>query len=94
MENIEQNYKTWADLKEFVNSLTDEQLAKPLIYWGEDTGGKFTVFQLEEEYVYDGETMSPVSTFNAEDLAEQRAENAATMAKGTPIAGIEIYVKD
>lgn len=79
------NTKTWADLKEFANGLNEEQLSQPLIWWGEDTGGTFSFFQLEEDYIYDGEAMSPKSSFDDDQLKETMEDDPKIMVKGTPM---------
>jgi hypothetical protein len=86
---IEKTQLTWADLKEFVNRLSAEQLNNPLIWWGDDRNGKITGFAtLEEDYIIEdgGEGISPKSTYDPEDLKTIIEEDEfSVLPQGKPI---------
>lgn len=80
----EQKALTLRELRDALNALTDEQLDRDAIWWGDERGGKLTGIKgLEEEYITldsrDG--MSPRSTYDEEgDYTEDEIE--ARMPKG------------
>lgn len=79
------------DLKTFLNTLSDEQLANPIRVWGIDDGCKITgAATLDEEYVCteSSEGMIPLSECkNDEDFNED--EIRARLPLGTPILHTE-----
>lgn len=83
---MEKKQLTWKNLKEFCNSLDEQQLICPIRLWGmnEVTFGKLEDLDiLEERYFNDGEMYSPESTFD--DFEEQVEDKADFIEKGTPI---------
>lgn len=77
----------WADLKAFANGLNKEQLAQPIRWWGEETGGTARFGQLEEDYISDGEGYNPKSSYGADMPDEEDIEGVMPM--GTPIIFVD-----
>ena len=79
---------TWAHLRAFANMLTEEQLAQPVRFWGEETGGTASGMEcLPEDFINDGESFSPKSSYES-DLLEQMEKDdeiEEVMPKGTPM---------
>lgn len=59
----------WQDVKEFVNSLNEEQLQQPMRYWGEEkAGGIFAISILQEDFINpSGECVEPSSTYEFDE---------------------------
>lgn len=56
MSKEQKDFSTWKDIKEFVNSLTEEQLSKRVILWREDEAiNKIQPDVLEEDHYIDKE---------------------------------------
>lgn len=80
----------WQELKDFCNSLNEVELQKNVIVWGEDRGETInSAYQLEEEHLYDGEAMCPLSVFDEDQLEEHQFNER--MHVGTPILGMDEY---
>lgn len=74
---------TWGDLKQFANSLPEEELQKDVIWWGDECGGQIDgVYQLPEDFVTTDYGAEPASVQEYEDGDE---EYEVTHPKGTPI---------
>jgi hypothetical protein len=74
---------TWANLKEFANSLPEEELQKEVIWWGDECGGQIDgAHQLEEDYVTTDYGCEPAS---AQEYDEGDDPYEVTHPKGTPI---------
>jgi len=85
----EQKVKTWADMKAFVDSLTDEQLSMKLSWWGEDSAGVITALSvLPEDYVQVDEYCEAVSRLEL-DEDESMEDYPVCYAKGQPIIDID-----
>ena len=86
---VQKKIPTWADLKAFANTLTDEQLNNPIRWWGDERGGIDATFGvLEEDYVFGEEGYSPKSSYDEEYLNDLLEDSSTVMIKGTPM----IYV--
>lgn len=62
------NYR---NLKEAIDHMTEDQLDRPVLWWGEERGGvigKITV--LQEDYVDFGEGFEPSSGYDAEQIED------------------------
>ena len=83
--------ETWADLKEFANSLSDEQLDNPVIWWGDERGGKFSSADtLKEDYVNEsGEGVEPIYLYKGDEDFENIQ---VVLKKGTPILQDDIIM--
>jgi len=85
MSNTEVKPMTWHQLKEVVNSLSEEQLNNPIMYWEEDGGGRISDVEcLEEDYVYGEEGSYPISLWE-ESKGEDETEPTIVYKKGTPV---------
>lgn len=74
---------TWKELKEFANSLSDEQLQAPVRWWGEEMSGcVFKAHQLEEDYVTTDYGCEPASV---QEYDEGDEPYEVTHPKGTPM---------
>lgn len=85
MTKKKNNY-TWADLKEFVNELPEEQLSKEVVWWGDERGGKIINAEcLNEDYGNpSGMGQEPRSVYEGEpDYVADEWE--MDYEKGTPI---------
>lgn len=86
----ESKEKTWRELKDFVNKLSDEQLDKVVRIWGDEKG--FTIMAmhtLEEDYFNpSGEGMEPVSMYEDPEDWEQVKDEPILLTEGTPILTI------
>lgn len=81
---------TWAQLKARIDTMTTEQLAEPVIWWGEEKGGFIaSVSDLEEDYYKTDEGMQPRSSMNDEEFAEYVTDPEDFMEKGFPILWID-----
>lgn len=63
----------WSDLKEFVNSLNDEQLQQEILVWDEDGGGGmiYSISITEDDMINpSGEGLEPISLYSNSDDAE------------------------
>jgi hypothetical protein len=80
----------WGELKKFANELPDEFLKEKVRVWREDDGYLIcSAFTLEEDYVDDGEGLSPISiTRECAELGPGEIfeeEYPVILVKGTPI---------
>lgn len=74
---------TWANLKEFANSLPEEELKKEVIWWGEEEGGRIDgAYQLSEDFVTTDYGCEPASV---QEYEEGDEPYEVTHPKGTPI---------
>lgn len=75
--------KNWKDLKDFANSLSEEQLNHEVVFWSEEHAGKLvSVYVLKEDYInVSGEGVEPRSLYKGEEGYDE----PATYVKGTPI---------
>jgi len=74
---------TWGDLKEFANSLPEEELQKEVIWWGDECGGQIDgAHQLSEDFVTTDYGCEPAS---AQEYEEGDEPYEVTHPKGTPI---------
>jgi len=78
----------WSDIKEFVNSLTDEKLQQEVIVWGEEKGGGITSIVITEDDLINpsGEGVEPISVYSNSENEEDRKiaeEETIVMTKGT-----------
>jgi hypothetical protein len=72
---------TFLELKQRLESLTPEQLAEPVRWWGDERGGTIDdLHVLDEEYVNVGDGFEPRSTANV----EHEDDITATLPAGTP----------
>lgn len=75
---------TWAELKEAVNKLPEENLQQPVRWWGNERGGVISyVNLLDEDYVCDDEGWQPKSCF--EGVPEDEYEVNEELLKGSPV---------
>lgn len=76
---------TWQQLKDFANSLPEDQLQKEVIWLGDETGGKITeAIPLKEDYVNMGYGYEPISVYEEEaDFDKDDAEGV--LDAGTPV---------
>lgn len=82
----------WQDLKEFCNSLTEEQLEYPVIWTGEDRGGYVSFADcMEEDYINpSGEGSEPLSAYKGEEDYEDMIDNEPrTFLKGQPVIAVD-----
>lgn len=78
---------SWAQLKEFCNSLSDEQLQKPVQWWGEEVSGYvFKVHQLEEDFVTTDYGCEPASV---QEYEEGDDPYEVTHPAGTPMLEVD-----
>lgn len=74
---------TWSDLKNFCNSLPEEELEKQVHWWGDERGGKvYRAYQLPEDFIETDYGCEPLS---AQEPPEDDEEYVISYAKGTPI---------
>tara|TARA_B100000378_G_scaffold203508_1_gene166882 strand:+ start:1332 stop:1592 length:261 start_codon:yes stop_codon:yes gene_type:complete len=78
--------KSWADLKAFANQLNEDQLTKPVRWWGDEKGGEIAFAKtLEEDYVNEtGDGVEPISSYK-DDPDYQDFEIEVVFEKGYPI---------
>lgn len=78
--------KTLNDLKEFLNSLNDEQLSGGIIVMGNEDEGLFSVtvtgfHELEEDHYVSDEGLCPISEHDTE--CDEPLEECVIVKKGT-----------
>lgn len=79
--------KTWQDIKDFANSLADHQLELPVIWWGEEKGGKVAGLTiLQEDYYAGDEFLEPLSSLEPEDMDNYSLAHVA----GQPVIDLDI----
>lgn len=85
MSDTEKKQPTFADLKNFVNGLSDEQLKEPVILWREEEGvTNIEGMVLEKDhYTTEGET----HCFPEDEATEEQKNEGLELEykKGTPI---------
>ena len=73
---------TWQYIKDLANSLDEEQLKKPVKWWGDETGGSISDANiLDEDYVSDGEAYGPRSEMDEANIDPDEP----VFHKGTPM---------
>lgn len=78
---------TWSDLKNFVNTLPEDELKNPVLWWGEERGGEINnAMQLDEDYVVTDYGCEPLSV---QEPLEDGEELEVAYKKGTPILGTD-----
>jgi len=84
----------WQQLKEYANSLNEEQLSEKVIVWGEERGfGIQEAAGLEEDYYIDDYSAVPVSCFEADETDEDdKLENYTILKKGTPRLHTDVFL--
>lgn len=81
---------TWADLKKEINELPEKVLNQKIRIWGEEEGFISNgLHVLDEDHIDNGESFSPKSTFEPEELKSLKAFGHTTLPKGTPIISID-----
>ena len=79
----EEKKYTWKQLKEFCNSLPENELEKEVVWWGEERGGSIDFAdQLSEDYVITDYGCEPASVQEYETWEEPYE---IAYPKGTPI---------
>lgn len=84
----------WSDIKDFVNSLSEEQLQQELIVWGDEKGGGiFSIAIAQDDLINpSGDGVEPVSFYaNSEDADDREtAENESiVISKGSIILELD-----
>jgi hypothetical protein len=78
---------TWADLKDFCNSLSPEQLNNKVMFWGEDTSGPVLgTEELKEDYVLTDYGYEPAAV---QEYEEDDEPYDIALPKGTPIINVD-----
>lgn len=73
---------TWERLKELANSLSEDQLKKPVKWWGDGSGGTIDDANvLDEDWVSDGVAYQPKSAIDEDAIDKE----AAIFEEGTPM---------
>ena len=83
---------TFAELKARLDTLTPEQLAMPVRWWGDERGGVVdSLDTLGEVWVSVGEGMEPISSYEGDaDVIEGAANgDLPTLPAGTPILMVD-----
>lgn len=74
---------TFLELKTALEGLTPDQLAKPVIWWGDERGGEIdSLHVLADDYANCGDNFAPVSTH---DGPIRECDCDAFMKAGTPV---------
>lgn len=73
---------TWADIKDYANSLSDEELKQPVRYCGEYKGGEvYSIYILNDDFINpSGDGIEPRSYY-----AESEDPDDREMAESEPI---------
>ena len=76
---------TWKELKEFCNSLPDNELTRKVILWREDEAvNNIDAVQLDEDFYADEEELEE-GCFRASDASKPIEELTKVYEKGTPV---------
>lgn len=80
---------TLGQLKDKLSKLNDEQLAQPVVWWGDEKGGIiYDLIVLKENYLNYGEGFEPESCFTKEDIKEY-GQYDDILLKGTVVLDID-----
>lgn len=91
---MEHEFKTLGQLKNFINSLNEDELKQPVRFWGEETGGIITSANiLSEDYINpSGEGCEPVSIYKEEpDFEELYQDEPVVITKGSIIFNVNVF---
>jgi hypothetical protein len=84
---------TFRQLKEKIETFTEEQLDMPVRWWGEERGGMINALDvLPEDYMQDEEGLVERSAFDEETIESLGLE--VGVAKGTPVFGTDLYAHE
>lgn len=93
--NGEEKNILWSDIKEFVNSLTEEQLSQEVIFWGDENGGGIYSIAITQDDLINpsGDGVEPLSFYmnseNSDDI-ETAKEEPIVIKKGTIILEVDL----
>lgn len=77
---------TWGDIAAKVATFTPEQLAAPVIWWGEDRAGEiFELMILDCMWCDGGYGVEPLSAYPENEHAGMKEHAEETFAVGTPV---------
>jgi hypothetical protein len=80
---------SWKELKDFANSLPEEELSKAVVWMGEERGGRIGLAEcMDEDYVQTDYGVEPASV---QEYEEGDEHYPTIYKKGTPILYTDIF---